>query len=213
MTDAACAVMGLPAVIPLPKWTEADVVDFGYQWFVKVQLSGDFGDGVSPLHRDAGYRFLRRVMKRHAMSHPFAMDDVIKLADAGWHDAHLVMCELIAEYNTRPEVPPQIRTYTIKMANPNFVKPTVKQKKSAKMLEDLVICTLIMTLIEEFPGLRLSRNDEGRKLNVSAFSAAAAVMTRAGRPRGEEGAMKKIWDKYSAALLPGTVAEQLLAVL
>ena len=61
---------------------------------------------------------------------------------------------------------------------------------------------LILDLHERF-GLRISRSQIGKKKVPSACSIASEEAAAAGLGRGEEDAFRKLWDKFSPAILVG----------
>lgn len=69
-------------------------------------------------------------------------------------------------------------------------------------VHDALHVALILDLHERF-GIRVSRNQIGRKKVASACSIAAEEAAAAGLGRGTEDAFRKMWDKFSPAILVG----------
>jgi len=151
---------------------------------------------------------LRQAVKVFAGLHPFNLDAIAAVADESY-DVHVAMRELIAEYIHRhEELPPTLKAYNIRILNPHFRPPEKGsgQAKAANVLEDLVLMTLLMSLIERFHYLP-TRGSQRRHCACSIVSLAA---TRAGLHRGDERSIKKIWDRYAPSVLPGSMAQAIL---
>jgi hypothetical protein len=70
--------------------------------------------GYSWFSKEGSRWFSRRILKQHALSSPFTMDECVAYAMAGWHDMHETLGELISEFHARgQQLPPQLATYDI----------------------------------------------------------------------------------------------------
>jgi hypothetical protein len=199
----------LPATL-----AEAEALDFARQW-VATCSEGDFiGLGLPPLHPDAG-RALTRRMLRHGMQDATTMLAILDLAYAGWQDARDALSDTIFDFANRGEpLPGSLVEYNTRVHKNRLppISPRLRHaKKSANILQDMFIVTLIMELIIVFK-LRPTRN-QVYKAGPSACSVIAQALAEAAVHRGGEKAMMAVWNRYKASVLPGSRAEAVLAQL
>jgi hypothetical protein len=185
----------LPATL-----VEAEALTFAREWIARGR-EGDFiGLGYAPLDPAAGHAFARRMIKQHALANPLNMAEVAECARRGSDDADLALRELAAEMIDRREILPAVLSaYTIKALHPDL-RRLRGQKKAAHLLADISIVALIMELVERFH-LKVQRNPLSK--HPSACSITAKALDEAGLSRGGEEAIRKIWGRYSGAVLPG----------
>ncbi len=150
---------------------------------------------------------LRQMLKEVADQHERNAAHMLDLALAGAEDAHEALVDLIAERNVRGEaLGPALSTYARILADrgpPRFRRPHARPRQN--LLANFVIVCMLLDLMRQFPGLRLQRAPAGRRGKArrsSACSIVARTLTEAGHDRGEEEAIRKIWEHYGPPAIP-----------
>ena len=156
--------------------------------------------GAFPLDGDpfsdaAMHSHVRRTLRTLALDEPAAAH-VRELALAGAEDAHMALADLIARRRARGEpLGPALAAYD---RPPRFRRPAVRPPSN--FMANFVIVCLLIDLWQQFPGLRLRRNEASG--HPSAYSIVAAVLKDADLgDRGEE-AIRKIWDQCAPIVAP-----------
>src|SRR6266511_411250 len=128
------------------------------------------------------------------------MAEVAAYARHGFDDADIALRELIAEKVDRGEALQGVLAgYSVELLHPR--RPSLRgRKKTHNLLQDIVIVTLIMVLIERF-GLKPRRNPLSK--HPSACSIAEVALKEAGLGRGGEDSIRKILERYSPSITPG----------
>ncbi len=157
--------------------------------------------GAFPLDGDpfsdvAMHRHVRRTLRTLAHWHESFAAHVRQLALAGAEVAHMALADLIAKRRARGEpLGPALTAYD---QPPRFRRPAVRPPSN--FMANFVIICLLIDLMQQFPGLRLRRNDASER--PSACSIVAAVLKDADLgDRGEE-AIRKIWDRWAPIVAP-----------
>ena len=176
------------------------------------------GLGHPPWHDETGHALARHMLKVYALQHPFNLDHVVQCATEGLRDAQDVVCELIAYYqHHRIALPTTLEAYQLRLINPRVQRPPSPpaRKKAKHLVQDVIICALIMELIEQFPGLRPTRSQISTKKHrpPSVCSIVSVVLTEAGLHRGSEMAVQKVWQRLGPSVVPGTLAEAFLGLM
>jgi hypothetical protein len=187
--------------------------------FLARMCEGDFLSlGLPPWHDDTGHAFVRRMLKTYALQHPFNLDHVVECATAGLREAEDVVHELSAYYrHHRIALPLTLEAYEMRRSNPRFQRPAAPpaRKKAKHIIQDVIVCTLVMELIEHFPGLRPMRSQISSKKQRphSYCSIVSVVLTEAHLHRCSEGAVQKVWQRLGPSVLPGSLAEVFLGLM
>jgi hypothetical protein len=192
-------------------YVESAGVALAREWIARGHEGNFLGLGCGPLS-NAGRAFARMIIKQWAGLHPFNMDQLVQLANAGWDDADLALREMIAEYVDRGKALPSVlAAYNVALLNPHRVRPARPhgRHKATNILQDIFIVTLAMELMVQFPGLKPTRSQNGKKRQPSACSNIAAA--QAGLQRGDERAIQQVLLRYFPAVFPGSRAEAVLA--
>jgi hypothetical protein len=204
--------------LPVPVTSiEDEALTYAREWLARMR-EGDFIGGLPPWHEDTGHAMARRFLMAYALAHPFNLDHVVQYAMDGQRDAAHVVYELIAHYrHNRIAMPVTLEAYEMRRSNPRVQRPPSPpaRKKAKQMVQDAIICTLIMELIERFPGLRPTRSQISTKKHRphSYCSIASVALTESGMHRGSEMAVQKVWQRIGPSVLPGTVAEVFLGLM
>lgn len=184
-------------------FAEAEAVQFARHWLANVSEAAFLDSGHPSLDPAAAHWFVRRIIKQYVESHPLNAVEMVEAAVLGWGEADLALRELIAEKTSRNEpLDAVLGGYNIRLIHPGIQHRRGKSKVP-NLIQDIVIATLVLQLIERFPPLRPYRSQVGKKLRPSACSIVAQVLSEAGLHRGDEKAIQQICRRYLPAILHG----------
>jgi len=206
------------STLPVPVTIETEAISHAREWLSRM-CEGDFvGLGLPPWHECTGHAYTRRLLMIYALAHPFNLDHVVQCATEGIRDAQDVVHELIAYHqHHRIALPLTLEAYQLRLINPRVQRPPSPpaRKKAKHLVQDAIICALIMELIEQFPGLRPTRSQISTKKYrpPSVCSIVSQVLTEARLHRGSEMAVQKVWQRLGPSVLPGTLAEAFLGLM
>ncbi len=164
---------------------------------------GAFVDGDA-FDRTTMVAQVRRMLKMLIDLHEINAAYAVRLALAGYEDAHVALSDAIAERAARSEpLGPALATYVNMLADrgpQRFRQPAVRPREN--FVANFVIVCLVIDLMREFPGLRLRRNPLSKHL--STFAVVARVLNdEPGLSRGGEEAIRKVWETYGPPRVPG----------
>jgi hypothetical protein len=190
---------GKTNVLQLTDFREAEMLQFARNQVALARTSNLF-DG-NPFVDQTMHRMVRETIKGLAQLHERNAARFVDLALAGAEDAAEALKELIAERNAAglPLIG-AIGTFDTILNDrpPNYRRPHSRPR--ANFLENFVIVCLIITLMRQYPRLRLRRSTAKRP---SAFSVVSAALIDAGVGRGGEEAIRKIWEQYGPPVSHG----------
>jgi hypothetical protein len=160
-----------------------------------VAARGAFPLDGDPFTDAAMHSHVRRTLRTLAHGHESFAAFVRRLALAGAEVAHMALTDLIAKRRARGEpVGPALTAYD---RPPRFRRPAVRPPSN--FMANFVIICLLIDLMQQFPGLRLRRNEASER--PSACSIVAAVLEDADLGEREE-AIRKIWDQWAPIVAP-----------
>ena len=180
---------------------EAAMMQFAREQLKLVRTHSPFGG--DPFIDATMHTMVRQTIKGLAEHHERNMARIVDLALAGAEDAAEALKDLIAEHNAAGlPLAGALGTFDtiINDRPPQYRRPAVRPGPES-FLENFVIVCLIITLMREFPRLKLRRSPSSTR--PSAFSIMAATLTEAGLGRGGEEAIRKIWERYGPPVCPG----------
>ena len=185
---------GLPATM-----IEAEARTFA-RIFITIVGESAFLDGPhATLDPEAARWFVRRLMRLLAELHPLNAAQIVEYAVLGLPEADAVLRELIAEKLDRNEpLGAVLGSYAIRMAHPTISRRG--KSKVTNLVQDVLIATLVLCLVERFPPLKPTRF---KTTHASACSIVAEILQEAGLNRGDEKAIQAIWGRYAPSILPG----------
>jgi hypothetical protein len=188
-------------VLQLTDFREAEMVQFARNQVALARTSNLFnGD---PFADGTMHAMVRRTLKGLAELHERNAARIVDLALAGAEDAAEALKDLIAERNAAGlPLAGAIGTFDTILNDrpPNYRRPAVRPGPES-FLENFVIVCLLITLMREFPRLKLRRSPSSKR--PSACSIIATVLIEAGIGRGTEEAIRKIWERYGPPVTPG----------
>jgi hypothetical protein len=180
---------------------EAAMMKFASEQLKLVRTYSPFGG--DPFTGATMHAMVRRTLKGLAEVHERNMARIVDLALAGAEDAAEALKDLIAERNKAGlPLAGALGTFDTILNDrpPNYRRPAVRPGRE-NFLENFVIVCLIITLMREFPRLKLRRSPTSKRL--SAYSIMASTLIDAGLGRGGEEAIRKIWERYGPPVCPG----------
>jgi hypothetical protein len=182
-------------------YQEAAMMKFASEQLKLVRTYSPFGG--DPFTGATMHAMVRRTLKGLAEVHERNMARIVDLALAGAEDAAEALKDLIAERNKAGlPLAGALGTFDTILNDrpPNYRRPAVRPGRES-FLENFVIVCLIITLMREFPRLKLRRSPTSKRL--SAYSIMASTLIDAGLGRGGEEAIRKIWERYGPPVCPG----------
>jgi hypothetical protein len=193
-------------VLELADFREAAMLQFARAQVPLARAAFVEGD---PFNNDTMHRLVREMFKRLAGVHERNCARIVDLALAGAEDAIEALKDLIAERNAAGlPLDGALGTFATIMSDrpPQHRRPHGRPREN--FFANFVIVCLIITLIREFPDLRLRRNtgSGARKKHrrPSACSIWATVLNEAGVGRGiDEEGIRQVWKNYGPLVTPG----------
>jgi hypothetical protein len=118
--------------------------------------------GYSWFSKEGSRELSRRILKVHAMTSPFAMDEIVTYAMAGWHDAHEALGELISEFHARgQQLPCQLAAYDIHAWHRRLASLRGR-RKSDNVTRNICAALIVDALCKRF-GLKATRNRQSKR--------------------------------------------------
>ncbi|MEQ1770784.1 MAG: hypothetical protein ABL879_13185 [Devosia sp.] len=123
-----------------------------------------------------------------------AVEDLVTLAEAGWPQAHIALCEK-AERETEAgdTLSIDLQAYIVRRAKGHPPAVPRGRNRMANFARDATIAVTIRWLIKE--GFYATRN-EATDAQESACSVVAKALAANGGPHLSERAIEKIWERY-----------------
>ena len=193
------AIDSMTNVLQLGDVHQVEMMQFARAQVTLVQNCNLFGG--NPFTDQTMHRMVRRTLKGLAEEHERNAARLVDLALAGAEDATEALKDLIAERNAAGlPLTGALGTFDTIL---NDRPPTYRRPHSrppANFLENFVIVCLVITLMRQYPRLRLRRSTPKRP---SAFSVISAALIDAELGRGSEEAIRKIWRDYGPPVSHG----------
>jgi|SRR5262249_8486816 len=147
----------------LPATTvEAEALTYAKQCVRFMHTDSLRATGYSWFSKEGSRLLSRRVLKAHAMTNPFTMDEIVTCAMAGWHDAHEALGELISEFQARgQQLPPQLAAYDIHAWHQRLSPPRGR-RKSDNATRNICAALIIEVLCKRF-GLKATRTRQSKR--------------------------------------------------
>ena len=189
----------LPAKVVQLGLREVEMMQFARAQVTLARNSNLFGG--NPFVDQTMHAMVRQTIKGLAELHERNAARFVDLALAGAEDAAEALKDLIAERNAAGlPLTGALGTFDTILNDrpPNYRRP--EGRPPVNFLENFVIVCLIITLMRQFPRLRLRRSTAKRP---SAFSVVSAALIDAGIGRGTEEAIRKIWRDYGPPVSHG----------
>jgi hypothetical protein len=186
-------------VLQLGDFHATEMMQFARAQVALARNSNLFGG--NPFADQTMHRMVRETIKGLAQLHERNAARFVDLALAGAEDAGEALKDLIAERNAVGlPLAGALGTFDTILNDrpPNYRRPAVRP--AANFLENFVIVCLLITLMRQYPRLRLRRSSNRRP---SACSVVSGALIDAGIGRGGEEAIRKIWEQYGPPVSHG----------
>jgi hypothetical protein len=163
--------------------------------------------GTSWFSKEGGHMLLRRVMKQHAMSSPFGMDEIVCDAIAGWPDAHEALGELIGAFHALGQkLPPQLASYDVH-AWRQRISGLGRRQKADHITRNIAIAVILDAIVKNFPPLKATQSRQSRK--PPKHGSAASIVAQALREelaehhllKPDARAIEGMWENCGPRLL------------
>jgi hypothetical protein len=175
-------------VLQLTDFREAEMLQFALDQIALARAANPFGG--DPFADRSMHALVRRTLKNLAEHHERNMARIVDLALAGAEDAIEALKDLIAERNAAGlPLAGALGTFDTILNDrpPQHRRPEGRPPES--FLENFVIVCLLITLMRQFPRLKLRRSPSSKRPSV--YSVLSAALIEAGVGRGGEEAIRK----------------------
>jgi hypothetical protein len=156
-------------------------------------------EGGDPFDAAVARAAVREMLKAIVDSSERNASRIVLLANQGSEDADEALRDLISERNERREpLGMALGTYVNMIGGP----PPPREPEGhpgSNFLANYVIVLMLLGLMLQFPRLRLRRRGTRRP---SACSIVSAVLIEAGKNRGSEESIRKIYEHYGPPAIP-----------